>query len=95
MWKDDACQARSLVHMSYPRFVSLLEAGMRWRIRDQQLALSASAFPHLSEKAQKDLLNSLQEMLDVAQEREIEDNTDTIRSLRDLARLKLAMAGTK
>lgn len=45
--------------MDVRRFQSLLAAGMRWEAREQQMRLSASAYPHLKPAAQKQMAAEL------------------------------------
>jgi hypothetical protein len=76
--------------MSYPRFQALLEAGMAWRVRDQQMALSASAYPHMKEEDQREMQQALREALDDAAE-VVEDNTAALGAIRDRAKLNLLL----
>jgi len=77
--------------MSYPRFQVLLEAGIMWRTRDQQLAMSAAAFPHMDEKGQREMQERLSRSLRRAEEDVVEDNTQALQQLRDRARLMAAL----
>jgi hypothetical protein len=77
--------------MPFRQFQVMLDAGMRWGVREQQQAIAASAYPHMTEEAQRDMHSALQDALSRA-EAPVDDNTDTLQILRNMAQMKALIA---
>ncbi len=99
--RDDDHRGRSVWHMDCQQFRALLAAAGRVEAREQQMALTVSAFPYMDDAGQHQVRGALAAATGSAQEedeeaeqvRGEERNIIALRELRDLAKLRAAMDG--